>query len=244
MSDVASRFPTGGWQFDKAVVDEFDHHVRDNVPHYEIFQETVAHLSDWLAPHGANVVDLGAATGETIKAIGVRHPDRAYHFTAYDIEQEMLNAAQAKHREGRWWHDHRFTYVALDLTRGPLIHENADLTLALFTLQFLAPHQRAGVLRTALQLARPGGALIVAEKVNQPSAFWQEIANEATWDYKREQGVSADAIRDKARALRGVLIPLDACDVERTITDAGWCDPVCIWRWHQWGLWAATAPRA
>jgi tRNA (cmo5U34)-methyltransferase len=88
---------------------------------------------------------------------------------------------------------------------------------------------------------RSGGWLVVAEKVTQPSALWQEIANEATWDYKADRGVSAETIRAKARALRGVLRPLSSGEVEASMLDAGWRDVVPIWRWHCWGLWAATA---
>lgn len=239
MSDaLSSRFESGAWQFDEAVAAGFDQHVADNVPHYEVFQETVAHLSDWLAPDGALVADLGAATGTTTAMVSERHRERRLSFVLYDAEETMLQRARAKH--GGAPLSHSFRYVACDLASG-LDHADADLTLALFTLQFVRPHLRARVLADARDRARRGGSLIVAEKVVQPSALWQEIANEATWDYKAERGADADAIRSKARALRGVLVPLPPGDVERLLVEAGWSAPVPVWRWHNWGLWAASA---
>jgi tRNA (cmo5U34)-methyltransferase len=155
----------------------------------------------------------------------------------YDRERSMLAAARAKLAGRSPRHDFRF--VEGDLAAGALDHRDADLTLALFALQFIRPHQRGELLADARRRARPGGALVVAEKVTQPSALWQEIANEATWDYKAERGVPASAIRDKARSIRGVLVPIAPEGVEALMTVAGWSDPVQIWRWHCWGLWAA-----
>lgn len=216
----------------------FDQHVADHVPHYGVFQDVVAHLSDWLAPDGCTVVDLGASTGTTTSLISERHRGRRINFVLYDAEAPMLDAARAKHEGAPT--SHSFRYEARDLTTG-LDHADADLTTALFTLQFLRPHQRGELLARARERARTGGALLVAEKVVQPSALWQEIANEETWDYKAERGADAETIRAKARALRGVLVPLSSGGVESLMEGAGWSAVVPIWRWHNWGLWAAEA---
>ena len=239
--DVSSNFDSGAWEFTPEVVEVFDQHVADHVPYYDVFQNIVTHLSDWLAPDWSMVVDLGASTGTTSKQISDRHPERHLTFRLYDAEQPMLDAARAKHEAQP--STHTFEYFERDLAAESLNDDDAsvDLVLALFTLQFISPTDRATVLREARRVARPGGALIVAEKVVQPSALWQEIANEETWDYKAERGVDAETIRSKARALRGVLRPLPPGAVEQLMSDAGWSSIVPIWRWHCWGLWAAEA---
>lgn len=242
MSDVAHNFGSGGWSFTPSVVEVFDQHVVANVPHYDVVQEVVAHLSDWLAPAGATVVDFGASTGTTTEMIGLRHPDRSLHFHLYDTEAAMLDAARDKHSLRKSLSSHSWNYHREDVTVAPTRHENADLTLSLFTLQFLPPHKRRDALLALRNSARNGtGAIVIAEKVEQPSAFWQEVANEATWDYKSSAGVDADTIRAKARALRGVLVPLPEDAIVPLLASSGWSNAVCVWRWHQWGVWAATA---
>lgn len=239
--DVAKSFDSGAWAFTDEVVSVFDSHVEDNVPHYGVFQQIVAHLSDWLVPNGSQVVDLGAATGTTCELISRRHPERRIDFHLVDAERSMLDAAGAK-LGGAGEGAHTFTYEAVDLpAEKELDHQSSDLVLALFTLQFIHPLVRPAVLRAARAQANPGSWLVVAEKLVQPSALWQEIANEATWDYKAERGVDAETIRAKARALRGVLVPLSSGEIERLLEESGWSAAVPVWRWHNWGLWAAEA---
>lgn len=236
MADVSHDFESGGWQFTPEVAAVFDQHVAANVPNYHLIQDMVAHLSDWLAPSGALVVDVGASTGTTVKAISDRHPNRLLNFLLYDVEDAMLERARLKLADLPVSHDVNFR--SEDLTQE-ISHGDADLTLALFFLQFLPPHTRGPVLKGLAQSARPEtGYLVVAEKVEQETAFWQEIANEATWDYKASQGIDPDTIRAKARALRGVLTPLPSRELVKLIADNGWHQPVPIYRWHSWGIWA------
>lgn len=240
MTDVSHNFDSGGWQFTPEVVEVFDQHVADNVPFYHVIQQVVAFLSDWLAPAGGMVADLGASTGTTCDLIERRHPGRDLRFALYDVEQPMLDAARDKHA----CHPHRerFSYHRHNITESALSHADADLTIALFTLQFLRPFQRTDALLWARAAARPGtGAIIVAEKVLLPGSIWQEVANEATWDHKAERGIDADTIRTKAKALRGVLVPRTPKQVEQEMKDAGWAQPVMLWRWYQWAVWAAVA---
>lgn len=230
--DVADAFDAGAWEFTPEVVAEFDHHVRQSVPFYDIIQDAVAELSDWLAPTGSVVVDLGVSTGETFKRITTRHPDRDYNLVGYDTSQPMLTAAQVK-------------VPGVDTYCRPiedgLVHADARLTLSLFTLQFLPPEARVHVLRNARVASQPDGAMLLAEKVREPDARWFEIGAELSWDRKADAGIDSGAIRSKARALRGVLRPATAADNLAVLADAGWHGATCLFRWHQWCLFGAFA---
>jgi tRNA (cmo5U34)-methyltransferase len=241
MPDVADVFPAGGWEFTPDVVEAFDGHVRASVPFYDVIQAAVAELSDWLAPSGTEIADLGASTGTTAAAIIERHPDRSYRFHLYDESREMLDAARAKNRaipEGDssllWSHR-----VVLGV--DALAHNYANLTLALFTLQFLGPLVRKTVLEQARRAAAPDGVILVAEKVRVPDARWAEIATEVSWDVKADAGIPAESIRSKARALRGVLRPVRVESVFAELEAAGWVSPTVLFRWHQWVLVGAFA---
>lgn len=236
--DVSENFESGAWSFTADVAKVFDEHVTSNVPHYELIQKSVTYLSDWLAPDYATVVDAGASTGTTTRAISLRHPQRNLEFYLYDSELPMLE--QAKEKNANHPPNHRFVFCRENLLDGKLVHKKADLTLCLFVLQFLPLDKRAYVLQQLHERATANTSyLLVAEKVWQPNAFLQEIANEATWDYKSDNGVDADVIRTKAKALRGVLQPLEANTLEQLLISSGWKMPTAIYRWHSWGIWVA-----
>lgn len=230
--DVADAFPAGAWAFTPAVVDEFDTHVRQSVPFYDTIQDTVAALADWLAPEGSVVADLGVSTAETFARIRKRHPNRRHRFVGYDTSAAMLDAAEAKvpgmNRRQNGIEKHLF-------------HEDAALTISLFTLQFLSLEDRRRALRNARNAAAAGGAILVAEKVREQDARWFEIGAERSWDFKADAGIGDSSIRAKARSLRGVLQSITLEENLALLSDAGWSAPTCLFRWHQWALFGAFA---
>jgi tRNA (cmo5U34)-methyltransferase len=236
--DIAETFATGAWEFTPAVVDVFPEHVRASVPYYDAIQDLVAEAADWLLPDDGILVDLGAATGTTAHRIAQRHPARHLRVTLYDRERAMLDRAAETLAGVSSLH---VDYVQADIRRDPIGHEEADLTLALFILQFLPVPDRVRVLRNAHQAAARTGALIVAEKVRPPDARWAEIASDASHDWKAQHGIPDSAIRAKARALRGVLQPYPETTLRQAVTDAGWTSPEVLFRWHSWLVLGAFA---
>lgn len=239
MPDIAEQFTTGGWQFTPEVAEVFPEHVRASVPFYDAIQDLIAEASDWLVPPGGHVADLGAATGITCCRIAARHPDRGICFDLYDDQPAMLKHAETALRAlpgGR-----RGLFHATRIQDGPLQHNPADLTLILFALQFLPWQDRAKALRLARERSAATGALIVAEKIRPRDSRWAEIGNDASHDWKAAHGITDAAIRAKARALRGILIPHPQDTITETITAAGWTSPEVLFRWHQWAVIGAFA---
>lgn len=235
--DIAERFDTGAWRFTPAVADVFPDHVRASVPFYDAIQDLVAEAADWLLPDEGTIADLGAATGITVHRIASRHPERRLRAFLYDTEPAMLDRA----RESlSGLPNLNAEYRPADI-RQPLRHDGADLTLAIFTLQFLSLPDRILALSNARHASSPSGAIIVAEKVRPQDSRWAEIANDASHDYKAAQGVTDTAIRAKARALRGVLIPYPHTALTEVVRAGGWCTPEPLFRWHSWVVCGAYA---
>ncbi|MCM1964852.1 methyltransferase [Streptomyces sp. G1] len=235
--DIAESFTTGAWAFTPEVADVFPEHVRASVPFYDAIQDLVAEAADWLLPAGGLVADLGAATGITVHRIADRHPERRIRAALYDTEPAMLDRAREALADAPAGH---VDYVTADIRNG-LQHTGADLTLALFTLQFLALPDRVTALSCARAASAPTGALIVAEKIRPLDARWAEIAGDASHDWKAAHGISDAAIRAKARALRGVLLPHPQGTLADAIRTAGWCSPEVLFRWHSWAVLGAFA---
>lgn len=229
--DIADRFDAGGWKFTPEVTEVFDEHVHASVPFYDNIQALVAELSDWLLPDNGLFVDIGSSTCTTLAAICERHPSRRFRADLYDEEASMLKRGQEK-LAGRnllsTFHEQR--------VQKPFKHRDADMTVAIFLLQFLSPRDRLLVLNEARRCSSDQGALVIAEKVRQDYPVWAEIGNDVSHDYKSSQGISDTAIRSKARALRGVLIPQTLDYIYAELDQAGWKHVDTIFRWHQWAV--------
>ncbi|MFF4403825.1 methyltransferase domain-containing protein [Streptomyces sp. NPDC001404] len=238
--DIAERFNTGAWSFTPEVADVFPEHVRASVPFYDAIQDLVAEAADWLLPDGGLVVDLGAATGITVHRIATRHPERTLRAVLYDNEPSMLDRASKALADVS---NMAVEYVTANIETTAFTHTNADLTLSLFTLQFLPLPDRVTALRSARLAASTAGALLVAEKVRAPDSRWAEIGNDASHDWKATHGITDAAIRAKSRALRGVLMPYPESTLVQAVIAAGWCCPEVLFRWHSWLVLGAFATR-
>lgn len=230
-TDIADRFPTGGWEFTPEVTAVFDEHVRASVPLYDEIQSQVAVLSDWLLPNNGCFVDLGASTCTTLVGVATRHPGRRIRAELYDEEPSMLDVAKKK-IDGL---NVLPTFHAQRLQQ-PFKHRDADLTVSLFTLQFLSNRDRMQVLTEARRCSSSSGAIVLAEKIRPEHPLLAEIGIEASHDYKAAAGISDVAIRSKARALRGVLIPQTLPRIMTELSDSGWRNADVVFRWHQWIL--------
>lgn len=237
MGDIAEKFDAGGWAFTPEVTAVFDDHVVASVPHYAVIQELVAQASDWFLPHGSTYADLGASTGTTAEVIARRHPARRIRAELYDEVPEMLDQAVSKLAP----FENMLVQKRLQKLEANFGHHNADLTTALFTLQFLRPAQRVEVLTKAFERSSGTGALIVAEKIRPANPIWHELGIDLSHDVKEAAGLSDTAIRQKAKSLRGVLMPQSISTLMDEIDVAGWKHAETLFRWHQWVVVGALA---
>ena len=237
---LATGKATGAWKFDADVVAQFDSHVAASVRGYSEIQATIGRVADWAAPDGAKVIDIGCSTGTTFDVIQSRHPRRTYHFVGYDTSPEMVASAVAKMADRNTSGTYTDIYEH-DVLNG-LKHEDADLNIAVFTVQFVNPYSRVALLSELLRCSKPGAVLLLAEKTIPQDPRWALICAEASWEDKRIAGFSGDEIVAKAEALRGVLRPVsELLCVQEAIT-AGWEAPQVLWASWNWRLYGFIAP--
>lgn len=221
-----------GWEFDEAVAEHFDSHVRKSIPNYDAIQTQTVKLTDWFVrgePQD-HIYDLGCATGETLDLLAQRHRGSDVTFTGIDVEEAML----AKARE-RLAHESNVTLTCDDLREDPRF-PNASVVVSLFTLSFIPEADRAELLGRIYNDLDRGGALIFCEKTRASSAFFQDVFTEHYWDYKASRGLDDDQILGKARTLRGQLRPLTIDEYRTMLADAGFAsENVEVWyRYYPW----------
>jgi tRNA (cmo5U34)-methyltransferase len=85
--------------------------------------------------------------------------------------------------------------------------ENASVVVLNFTLQFIPPTERQGLIQRIHGGLRPGGVLILSEKIAFGEPGRQQLHEELHHDFKRANGYSDLEISQKRSALEKVLIP-------------------------------------
>lgn len=222
---ATSAPPAADWTF-ADFGPEFDDHVAAHLPGYADVQRLIALIASHLVPDGGSVADIGASTGRTAAEIAAAIPGRRVSFDLYDADPSMLAEARTRVPSAR-------THIAT-LPGDPLTHTGADLTLALWFLQFIPPRFYPGILADLAERSAPTGALIVATKSRHLDVRWQDLAVSALDDYKAAAGVTPTEREAKTRALRGTMHPVSVDYLAAAIRSAGWVEPTVLWRWHVW----------
>ena len=101
------------------------------------------------------------------------------------------------------------------------VHD-ASMTVLNFTLQFIPPADREGLLRRIREGTRGGGILVLSEKIRFDEPEQQEIQTDLHHDFKRSQGYSDLEIARKRNALEQVLRPDTEEEHLERLRAAGW----------------------
>ena len=208
---------TGQFRFDAEVADVFQDMVERSVPGYASLIHGIAVLGGKYAQAGATCYDLGCSLGTAARALSARmgpeHP-----VLAIDSSPDMIA------RCNRVPHS-SVQYRCADIREVAL--EAADVVVLNLTLQFLPPEDRLPLLRRIAGALRPGGALILTEKIrfDDPEEALMQKRYE---NFKRAQGYSELEISQKRTALEQVLVR-DSSDTHRERLATAGFDSITPW---------------
>ncbi|MGF6607066.1 tRNA (cmo5U34)-methyltransferase [Paraburkholderia sp. WSM4175] len=185
------------WTFKSdAIASNFDAHVREQLPWYDLATNAVAHFARHYIPYGGLVYDIGAATGNIGRALAPTVEGRQAEFIAIDSAREMVE---------------RYTGPGRCVHADALEYEFAacDVVIAFLVVMFLAPARRRDFVRKLSNLIRPGGALIIFDKTDCPGGGYLSTAiHRLTLAGKLASGAQPLAIIEKELSLSGVQRPL------------------------------------
>ena len=109
--------------------------------------------------------------------------------------------------------------VEQDIRTVPI--ENASVVILNFTLQFIAPAQRDALIQTIYDGLRPGGALILSEKVVFEDVGQNGRFTDIHHDFKRANGYSDLEISQKRTSIENVLISESVPQHQTRLAHAG-----------------------
>lgn len=226
------------WEFDASVAKCFDDMLKRSIPEYEAMRALTTALAKRYVKGFHRVIDLGASRGEAIAAL-VADPElvrRGLVFQAVETSPAMLAELRARWPEKKeptrqeLTAENEVRVYDMDLRRDfPHSTSKATVVLSVLTLQFVPVEHRLRILRDCCEALRPGGAMILVEKVLGASSEIDEVMVDEYYAGKRAAGYSQEEIDAKRESLEGVLVPLTAKWNEDLLRAAGFSQVDCFW---------------
>lgn len=198
-----NRAVTTGFRFDEQVVKVFPDMIARSVPGYELVVPMIGLLARRYAQPDSRIYDLGCSLGAASLAMSLAVRADGTRIIAVDNSQAMVDRCKKNVTEKGGAVP--IEVHLLNMTETPI--ENASVVVLNFTLQFLDIDERQALIDRIAKGLRPGGALVLSEKIRFTNE--QEQADQTAWhhDFKRAQGYSELEIAQKRNALEDVLRP-------------------------------------
>ncbi len=191
------------FNFDSQVADVFTDMIERSVPGYRSIISMIETLTEHYAKTGSKLYDLGCSLGAATLSMRRGMVADDCQIIAVDNSEAMVE--RCRNMIDR---DHNPTPVEVRCgdIRDVDIHD-ASVVVLNFTLQFIPPEDRLQLLEKISHGMRPGGVLILAEKVIFSDEHLNGLLTEIHHDFKRAHGYSDLEISQKRSALENVLIP-------------------------------------
>lgn len=212
----------GDFVFDEAVAAVFPDMIQRSVPGYPAIINMIQLLAGRYAQAGSNLIDLGCSLGAATAALAMGSRDRDCRVIGVDNAPAMLERARlslAESHPGIEWQCADVRDVVVD---------DASVVVLNFTLQFLSPDDRPALLRRIRDGLRPGGILILSEKISGEDSAADELLRQMHHAFKRANGYSQLEISRKRTALEHVLVPETLKVHRQRLREAGF-DRTDLW---------------
>tara|TARA_R100000808_G_scaffold12391_1_gene30859 strand:+ start:2920 stop:3573 length:654 start_codon:yes stop_codon:yes gene_type:complete len=185
------------WTFEnKDVANNFDNHVREQLPWYDLATQSIVHISRHYIPFKGLVYDLGASTGNIGNSIKNILTEREVDFIAIEKSKEMADIYQCDYGK----------LVVQDIK--DYNYKKFDVSIAFLTLMFLEPKYRAEFIERLYINLNVGGALIIFDKIESTGGYIGTINYRLTLAEKVKTVKDYKQIIDKELSLEGIQRPI------------------------------------
>ncbi|MDP2560245.1 carboxy-S-adenosyl-L-methionine synthase CmoA [Psychrobium sp. 1_MG-2023] len=200
----------GDFQFDQQVAEVFPDMIKRSVPGYSNIITAIGMLTKRFAQDDSSLYDLGCSLGAATLEMR-RHLDKTNcRIIAVDNSPAMIE--RCKLHVNAFKSDTDVDVVCGDIQQLDI--SNASVVVLNFTLQFIDPADRQALINNIYQGLRPGGILLVSEKLRFENETAQQLLTDLHHDFKRANGYSELEISQKRNALEHVMLT-DTLDIHR-----------------------------
>ncbi|MDW7643476.1 MAG: carboxy-S-adenosyl-L-methionine synthase CmoA [Desulfuromonadales bacterium] len=205
------------FSFNEQVVRVFDDMIGRSVPLYRENIRRQAQLAARYYQPGSRIYDLGCSNGNLGLCLCQELAAVPFDMIAVDNSAPMLDAYQSRLQDHARQEDVQL--LLGDVREIPLA--NASVIIVNLTLQFLPLTDRTALIGRIYEALRPGGILLLTEKVVHADAAFDAMQQEFYYRFKKENGYSQLEISQKREALENVLIPETLEDHVQRLRAAG-----------------------
>lgn len=191
------------FRFDEDVVEVFPDMIKRSVPGYATIVGMIGNLAERYAQSGSNCYDLGCSLGAS--TLAMRHRIKSANCKIIGIDNSSAMIERCNKVIAADSSELPVELVCSDLQNIEI--SNASVVVLNFTLQFINIHERGEILQKIYAGLRPGGVLILSEKVAFEDTPHQDLMIELHHNFKRANGYSDLEIAQKRSAIENVLIP-------------------------------------
>lgn len=218
-SDNSSRdrvFATPGrtddFVFDERVASVFQDMISRSVPGYATIVSMSGMLAERYCQAGSRIYDLGCSLGGTTLSMAHHIGERDYRLVAVDSSPAMIQRFRQTLESGDPAIARHIELQCADIEDVTI--DDASVVALNFTLQFIEPERRDALLLRIARGLRPGGILILSEKITFPDEQLDGLFIDLYHRFKKVQGYSDLEISQKRQALENVLRP-ESLDTHR-----------------------------
>jgi len=210
--------------FDDAVVKVFPDMIRRSVPGYTEIITLLGLLAEQYAQPGSRCYDLGCSLGAATLSMRQRIPSDCT-IVAVDNSRSMIDRCAAHIQDDGKAQVELHCQDIQDIEIA-----DASVVVLNFTLQFIAVGERLSLLQNIYAGLRPGGILVLSEKLNFEDVGEQQMQESMQLAFKRANGYSELEISQKRSALEKVLLPDSFAGHQRRLQEAGFSQ---VYQWFQ-----------
>jgi tRNA (cmo5U34)-methyltransferase len=191
------------WTFKNAkVAENFDKHVRGQLPWYELMSGAVAHIARHYIPEEGTVLDLGCSTGNIERVLLDTLESRSVNFIGVDTSTEMISAYREANSYENTWLEQR------DYADSDWEIPEYDVAILFLSLMFVTPSKRKDFIKRLLKSKRDGGCIIVVDKTEAQRGYIGTIMARLTLAGKVATGQDEVDIVAKELSLMGIQRPI------------------------------------
>jgi tRNA (cmo5U34)-methyltransferase len=191
------------WTFKSAdVATAFDHHVREQLPWYDMATGMVIHFARHYVPNDGVIIDVGCSTGNIGRALSAMVEARAVTLIGIDNSEEMRAVYKAPGE-----------FICRDVRQFDFRARHPDFVICFLSLMFIPVAERRALVERIIDAVKPGGAVIVFDKFEPRHGYLGTANYRLTLAAKYERGAVADEIIQKELSIAGIQRPMREQDL-------------------------------
>ena len=196
--------------FDAQVVEVFPDMISRSVPGYNTIIDTIGRLSQQFVQEKTNIYDLGCSLGAATLAMRKGITAQNCKIIGVDNSSDMVKRCKM--------HVDAFKgNTPVKIIEGNIQDieiENASMVVLNFTLQFIERTQRQALLNKIAKGLKPGGLLVLSEKITSEDKVTDEVLIDLHHSFKRDNGYSELEVAQKRSALEKIMLT-DSVEVHK-----------------------------